>query len=69
MTADSLDWVMMALGAVGAEFEVVSPPEVIDHARDWIDRFGRAIGRHGQGGDDDPSSGAPEPEVAPPGAT
>ena len=26
MTTDSLDWVMMALGAVGAEFDLVSPP-------------------------------------------
>ena len=46
MTTDSLDWVMMALGAVGAEFDVVSPPEVIEHARDWMGRFGRAIDRH-----------------------
>ena len=60
VTADSLDWVMMVLGAVGAEFEVVSPPAVIDHARDWMDRFGRAIGRHGPSREDSPS-GAPRP--------
>ncbi len=46
MTTDSLDWVMMTLGAVGAEFDVVSPPEVVDLARDWTERFGRAIERH-----------------------
>lgn len=58
MTADSLDWVMMILGAVGAEFEVVAPVAVIDHARDWVDRFGRAIGRHDRGREV-PSSGLP----------
>ena len=47
MTSDSLDWVMMTLGTVDAEFEVVSPPELIDHARGWMDRFGRALDRHG----------------------
>ena len=30
MTADSLDWPIMALGAVGADFQVVSPPELLD---------------------------------------
>ena len=42
MTADSLDWPTMALGAVGADFEVVSPPELADHVRDWGSRFSRA---------------------------
>jgi len=42
MTADSLDWPTMALGAVGADFEVVSPPELADHVRDWGRRFSRA---------------------------
>jgi len=44
MTADSLDWPTMALGAVGADFEVVSPPELADHVRDWGSRFSRAAG-------------------------
>ncbi len=42
MTTDSLDWPMMALGTVGAEFQVVSPPELVDRVRDWGDRFSRA---------------------------
>jgi predicted DNA-binding transcriptional regulator YafY len=42
MTADSLDWPTMALGAVGADFEVVSPPELTGHIRDWGRRFSRA---------------------------
>jgi predicted DNA-binding transcriptional regulator YafY len=44
MTADSLDWPTMALGAVGADFEVVSPPELADRVRDWGRRFSRAGG-------------------------
>jgi predicted DNA-binding transcriptional regulator YafY len=42
MTSDSLDWPTMALGAVGAEFEVRSPPELVDHVRDWGRRFSAA---------------------------
>jgi predicted DNA-binding transcriptional regulator YafY len=42
MTADSLDWVVIALGTVGADFEVVSPPELLDLVRDWGRRFSRA---------------------------
>ena len=42
MTADSLDWPVMALGAVGADFEVLSPPELADQVRDWGRRFSRA---------------------------
>jgi len=42
MTADSLDWPMMALGAVGADFRVVSPPELLDRVQDWGRRFTRA---------------------------
>ena len=44
MTADSLDWPTMALGAVGADFEVLSPPELAEHVRDWGRRFSRAGG-------------------------
>jgi predicted DNA-binding transcriptional regulator YafY len=42
MTADSLDWPTMALGAVGAEFRVLSPPELLDRVRDWGRRFSQA---------------------------
>jgi predicted DNA-binding transcriptional regulator YafY len=42
MTADSLDWPVMALGAVGADFEVLGPPELADQVRDWGRRFSRA---------------------------
>jgi predicted DNA-binding transcriptional regulator YafY len=42
MTADSLDWPVMALGAAGAAFQVVSPPELLDRVRDWGHRFSQA---------------------------
>jgi predicted DNA-binding transcriptional regulator YafY len=42
MTSDTLSWPTMVLGATGAEFEVVSPPELLDDVRDWADRFSRA---------------------------
>jgi predicted DNA-binding transcriptional regulator YafY len=42
ITADSLDWPVMALGAAGADFRVISPPELLDRVRDWGRRFGRA---------------------------
>ena len=42
MTADSPDWPTMALGAVGAGFQVVSPPELLDQVRDWGRRFSQA---------------------------
>ncbi len=42
MTADSLDWPTMALGAVSADFEVLSPPELADRVRDWGRRFSQA---------------------------
>lgn len=45
MTADVLDWPAFALGAVGAEFEIVSPPEMIEHVREWGARFRRAAAR------------------------
>ncbi len=32
MSVDSLDWPLLALGTVGAEFEVRSPPELVDRA-------------------------------------
>lgn len=42
MTSDSLDWPALVLGATGADFEVVSPPELVEHVREWGQRFGRA---------------------------
>lgn len=42
MTADSLDWPTMALGAVGAEFDVISPPELLHRVHDWGRRFSQA---------------------------
>lgn len=42
MTTDSLDWPAMALGAVGADFQVISPLALLDHVRDWGRRFSRA---------------------------
>jgi predicted DNA-binding transcriptional regulator YafY len=42
MTVDTLDWPAFALGSVGAEFEVLGPPEFVDHVREWAARFGRA---------------------------
>jgi predicted DNA-binding transcriptional regulator YafY len=45
MTADSLDWPVMALGAVGADFQVVSPPELVHRVRDWGRRFTQASAR------------------------
>ncbi|MEO3820641.1 YafY family protein [Plantactinospora sp. B24E8] len=42
MSVESLDWPIMALGALGAEFEVVSPPELTAQIGEWADRFHRA---------------------------
>jgi predicted DNA-binding transcriptional regulator YafY len=42
MTADSLDWPTMALGAVGADFRVLSPAELAGRLGDWGRRFTRA---------------------------
>jgi predicted DNA-binding transcriptional regulator YafY len=42
MTADQLEWPMLLLGGVGAEFEVISPPELLDLVRDWGRRFTQA---------------------------
>ena len=46
MTVDSLDWPVMALGAVGAGFEVVSPPELLARVHDWGRRFSQAGAGH-----------------------
>ena len=42
MTADSLDWPIMALGMAGADFQVVSPPELLDRAHHWGRLFSQA---------------------------
>ncbi|WP_329100328.1 YafY family transcriptional regulator [Micromonospora sp. NBC_01699] len=42
MTADSLDWPTMALGALGADFRVLDPPELLEQIHDWGARFNRA---------------------------
>jgi predicted DNA-binding transcriptional regulator YafY len=42
MAADQLEWPVMGLGMVGADFQVISPPELIDWMRDWGARFSRA---------------------------
>ncbi|GIJ29192.1 DeoR family transcriptional regulator [Micromonospora qiuiae] len=42
MTADSLDWPTMALGALGADFRVIDPPELLEQIHDWGARFNRA---------------------------
>ncbi len=46
MTTDSLDWPAFALGAIAAEFEVVRPPELVEHVREWGQRFARATAAH-----------------------
>mgnify|MGYP001492127489 CR=1 FL=1 len=39
MATDSLDWPAFALGMIGAEFEVQSPPELVTRLREWGHRF------------------------------
>jgi predicted DNA-binding transcriptional regulator YafY len=47
MTPDNLDWPVIALGVTGADFRVLSPPELAERVADWGARFTRAarIGR------------------------
>jgi len=42
MTADQLEWPLLVLGGLGAEFQVIGPPELRDQVRDWARRFTRA---------------------------
>ena len=42
MTTDNLDWPAHALGSLSAEFEVLSPPQMVEHIREWGARFTRA---------------------------
>ena len=48
MTSDSLDWPLVALSRIGAEFDVASPPELIDHLEECTGRFHRALHRAGR---------------------
>ena len=45
MTSDSLDWATLALGNARAEFQVLSPPALLDHLRDRAGLFERAATR------------------------
>ncbi|MGY1822772.1 helix-turn-helix transcriptional regulator [Geodermatophilus sp. SYSU D00079] len=42
LETDALDWPAFALGSLGAEFTVVTPPELRGLLREWADRFARA---------------------------
>jgi predicted DNA-binding transcriptional regulator YafY len=42
MTTTESDWPVIALGVTGADFQVLSPPEVADRIADWGARFSRA---------------------------
>jgi predicted DNA-binding transcriptional regulator YafY len=42
MSVESLDWPALVVGSVGAEFTVVSPPELRALVDEWGERFGRA---------------------------
>ena len=48
MTVDSLDWAAMALGVVGAPFEIHSPAELRELAADLSGRFARAAQAAGE---------------------
>jgi predicted DNA-binding transcriptional regulator YafY len=40
--ADNLDWPVIALGVAGADFHVLSPPELAERIADWGARFTRS---------------------------
>ncbi len=42
MRVDNLDWALLALGMVRAEFKVLGPPELIEQLQEWSGRFARA---------------------------
>ncbi|WP_182905032.1 YafY family protein [Microbispora sp. H13382] len=42
MITHSLHWPAMALGMAGADFRVLTPPELVDEIREWGARFQRA---------------------------
>ena len=41
---EALDWAALAVGALDADFTVVSPPALREHLRRWAERFVRAAG-------------------------
>jgi predicted DNA-binding transcriptional regulator YafY len=41
--AENLDWAVIALGGSGADFRVLSPPELTERIADWGARFTRAV--------------------------
>jgi hypothetical protein len=45
MDTDSLDWPVLVLGAVRAEFTVVAPDELRERLGEWSQRFARALTR------------------------
>jgi predicted DNA-binding transcriptional regulator YafY len=49
MSTDALEWTLMGLGVMGAEFSAVSPPELVEQLREWGGRFTRAAGPAGDG--------------------
>ncbi len=40
---ENLDWAVIALGVTGADFRVLSPPELAERIADWGARFTRAV--------------------------
>jgi predicted DNA-binding transcriptional regulator YafY len=44
METDVLDWAVLVLGAVRAEFTVTAPDELRERLGEWAQRFGRAVG-------------------------
>ena len=44
MRADDLDWAVVALGMLGADFQVVSPPQLRERLRELAGRYERAAG-------------------------
>ncbi|MBO0854359.1 MAG: YafY family transcriptional regulator [Nocardia sp.] len=41
MSADTLQWPIMGLGTLDADFEVVEPPELVAKIRSWVSHFKR----------------------------
>ena len=41
MATDDLGWPALALGSLGVDFDVVEPPELVEHLRGWSRRFRR----------------------------
>ena len=42
MRAENLDWPAFTLGAIGEEFQVIRPKELLERVREWGERFTRA---------------------------